>query len=79
MMTSKTDFATTVIEALSHPFYVIDAETYQVKMANVSARHGELPAGITCHALTTLYSLLSPPLITQIAQPALNDVIKSFV
>jgi signal transduction histidine kinase len=47
-----TDFVTAVIEALSHPFYVIDAETYRIKMANSAAHHGELPAGITCYALT---------------------------
>jgi len=52
MLTSKTDFVTAVIEALSHPFYVIDAETYLVKMANSAAHHGALPAGITCYALT---------------------------
>ena len=52
MMTTKTDFVTAVIEALSHPFYVIDAETYRVTMSNSAARHGVLPAGITCHALT---------------------------
>ena len=52
MITSKPDFVTTVIEALSHPFYVIDAETYKVKMANSSAHQGELPVGITCYALT---------------------------
>jgi signal transduction histidine kinase len=52
MKKTKTDFVTAVIEALSHPFYVIDAETYRVTMANSAAHHGALPAGITCHALT---------------------------
>jgi signal transduction histidine kinase len=45
-------FVASVIEALNHPFYVIDAETYVVKMANSAAYAGELPEGITCHALT---------------------------
>jgi signal transduction histidine kinase len=49
---SQTDFITAVINALNHPFYVIDAETYQVKVANPAAGYGELPAGITCYALT---------------------------
>jgi hypothetical protein len=40
MMMTKTDFVTAVIEALSHPFYVIDAETYRVTMSNSAARHG---------------------------------------
>jgi NtrC-family two-component system sensor histidine kinase KinB len=46
------DFVTSVIEALDHPFYVIDAETYAVKTANSAAYKGDLPEGIACHALT---------------------------
>ncbi len=46
------DFFTSVIEALNHPFYVIDADTYAVKMANSAACRVELPAGCTCYALT---------------------------
>jgi signal transduction histidine kinase len=46
------DLMLSVITALSHPFYVIDAGTYAVKLANQAAFSGELPPGITCYALT---------------------------
>jgi len=46
------DLVTSVMKALSHPFYVIDAETYVVRLANRAAYPGELPEGITCFALT---------------------------
>jgi signal transduction histidine kinase len=46
------DLITSLVQALSHPFYVIDIDTYVVKLANAAAYAGPLPAGITCHALT---------------------------
>jgi len=51
-LTQNHDFITNVIQALNHPFYVIDADTYVVRMANTAAYTGELPEGITCYALT---------------------------
>jgi hypothetical protein len=45
-------FLTAVIDALPHPFYVIDAETYQLKLANDAAYRGDLPEHLTCHQLS---------------------------
>jgi PAS domain S-box-containing protein len=45
-------FMMSVIDALPHPFYVIDAETYQLKLANYAAYHGGLPENMTCHELS---------------------------
>lgn len=51
-LTEQAEFLLNTIEALSHPFYVIDAETYAVVLANsatgIAGRLGET----TCHALT---------------------------
>jgi hypothetical protein len=41
-----------VINALPHPFYVIDANTYRLKHANLAAFRGEIPKQITCHELS---------------------------
>jgi PAS domain S-box-containing protein len=41
------------IESLSHPFYVIDANDYSIKIANAAtAVFGTLSEDTTCHALT---------------------------
>jgi len=45
-------FLRTVIDALPHPFSVIDAETYEVKLANNAASAGALAPGTTCHQLS---------------------------
>jgi PAS domain S-box-containing protein len=45
-------FLTAVIDALPHPFIVIDAETHGLKLANVAAYHGKLPEQMTCHELS---------------------------
>ncbi len=45
-------FLQTTLEALSHPFYVIDAATYQVIMANSAAHFGSLSDGACCYTLT---------------------------
>jgi PAS domain S-box-containing protein len=45
-------FLTSVIDALPHPFYVIDAGTYQLKLANYAAYQGDLPPHVTCHQLS---------------------------
>jgi PAS domain S-box-containing protein len=45
-------FLTSVIDALPHPFYVIDAETYKLKLANYAASKDPLPENLTCHELS---------------------------
>ena len=41
------------IESLSHPFYVIDANNYTIKIANTATTlFGDLSEDTTCHALT---------------------------
>lgn len=41
-----------ILNSLTHPFYVIDASNYTVKLANPAARFGKLSESITCYALT---------------------------
>jgi PAS domain S-box-containing protein len=48
----KTEFLNLVLESLPHPFYVIDASDYTIKIANTAAHKGALSKGITCYALT---------------------------
>lgn len=45
-------FLETVLESLTHPFYVIDANDYTLKMANSAARLGRIAGTTTCYALT---------------------------
>lgn len=45
-------FLVNVIESLPHPFYVLDAEDYSIKIANSAASFGDLKSPSTCHALT---------------------------
>ncbi len=46
-------FLGTVLESLTHPFYVIDAATYRILLANKAANPaGGETAGLTCHAMT---------------------------
>jgi len=40
------------IESLSHPFYVIDSETYVIQLANSASNFGELNYKSTCYSLT---------------------------
>ncbi|MFW9807463.1 MAG: PAS domain-containing protein [Candidatus Thorarchaeota archaeon] len=46
------DFLNLVMESVAHPFYVIDASDYTIKMANRAARLGSLTKESTCFALT---------------------------
>ena len=48
----KNEFLNLVIESLTHPFYVIDAKDYSIKMANSAAHPAPIPEGMTCHKLT---------------------------
>jgi len=45
-------FLTAVIDALPHPFMVVDAETYRLKLANYAAYQGRVPEHMTCHELS---------------------------
>lgn len=51
----QNEFLKHVIESLPHPFYVLDARDFTIKMANSAA--GEMTANTTCHALTHHRSL----------------------
>jgi PAS domain S-box-containing protein len=46
------EFLNHVIESLTHPFYVLDANTYEIVMANSAAAPDGIPPGATCHAMT---------------------------
>lgn len=48
----KNNFLEKVLESLTHPFYVVDASDYTVKMANSAARFGDLKEVCTCYSLT---------------------------
>ncbi len=45
-------FLKSVIDALPHPFSVVDASTYRLQLANYAAFQGELPGDLTCHTLS---------------------------
>jgi PAS domain S-box-containing protein len=46
------EFLNNLLESLTHPFYVIDANDYTVKMANSAANFGPLTEESTCYKLT---------------------------
>ncbi|MGB3713321.1 MAG: PAS domain S-box protein [Candidatus Promineifilaceae bacterium] len=58
LLESQNQFITSVFESLGHPFYVVDANDYTIKIANSAAFDGELPQDITCYAL--LHDLSRP-------------------
>ncbi len=41
-----------MLESLTHPFYVLDANNYTIVMANSAARLGSLDSHPTCYGLT---------------------------
>ncbi len=47
----QADFLNLVLESLTHPFYVIDAIDYSIKLANTAAHQGRLSKETTCYAL----------------------------
>jgi len=51
-LSKQRDFLRNTIEALNHPFYVINAEDYSVEMANSAADFGPLSGCRPCYALT---------------------------
>ena len=48
----QSEFLNLVLESLSHPFYVIDANDYRIKLANAAALKSGATGKSTCHALT---------------------------
>lgn len=46
------EFLNNVLESLTHPFYVIDANDYTIKMANSAVGMGAIEENSTCYALT---------------------------
>jgi signal transduction histidine kinase/response regulator RpfG family c-di-GMP phosphodiesterase len=45
-------FVRDILDSLTHPFYVIDANDYTIKVANTAANLGNLSGNPTCYALT---------------------------
>ncbi len=48
----QNELLNSILNSLTHPFYVIDANNYTVKLANPAARFGSLSGEVTCYALT---------------------------
>jgi PAS domain S-box-containing protein len=48
----QNEFASIILESLTHPFYVVDVNDYVVKLANQAAISGKLSDNVTCYALT---------------------------
>ena len=48
----QSGFLNSVLESLSHPFYVVDANDYSIKLANSAALKSGVSGESTCHALT---------------------------
>jgi len=51
-ITQQNELLNNVINSLTHPFYVIDANDFTIVMANSAAGFGELSQKPTCHSLT---------------------------
>lgn len=49
---NQNEFLKNVIDSLTHPFYVIDANDYRIKMVNLAGRPGNLPKNATCYVIT---------------------------
>lgn len=53
MLHEQHEFLLSTIESLSHPFYVIDAESYRIILANRASYSGqEVPPNTTCYNMT---------------------------
>jgi PAS domain S-box-containing protein len=48
----QSEFLNSVLESLSHPFYVVDANDYRIQLANSAALKSGISGESTCHALT---------------------------
>ncbi|MDR3556300.1 MAG: PAS domain S-box protein [Syntrophobacteraceae bacterium] len=51
-MVDKNEFVKNILDSLPHPFYIIDANDYTLKMANSAAAPDGLPPNVTCFQLT---------------------------
>ena len=49
---NQNDFFKLIIESLDYPFYIIDVDTYEVKMGNSASGFNSTSKKITCHSLT---------------------------
>jgi two-component system CheB/CheR fusion protein len=47
-MSDRDPFLQAVLDSLAHPFYVVDAQTYQIRLANRALRAG-LSSGVPCY------------------------------
>jgi len=48
----QNEFLNNILDALTHPFYVLDANDYTIKMGNMATKAGNLAENPTCYALT---------------------------
>lgn len=48
----QSEFLNSVLESLSHPFYVVNAHNYRIQLANSAALKSGASGESTCHALT---------------------------
>jgi PAS domain S-box-containing protein len=48
----RNEFVSNVLNSLTHPFYVIDANDYTIQLANPAAHFGAAAGKMTCYALT---------------------------
>ncbi|MEE8323251.1 MAG: PAS domain S-box protein, partial [Candidatus Bathyarchaeia archaeon] len=48
----QNEFLNSVLNSLGHPFYVVDATDYTIRLANPAAKLGKLSEKSTCYALT---------------------------
>jgi two-component system cell cycle response regulator len=48
----QSEFLALTIDSLPDPFYVIDADSYVIKVANKACRHKQSPEGAKCYAYT---------------------------
>lgn len=47
----QNEFISTIINSLSHPFYVVDTTTYKILLANSAAKEHDNNSATTCYAL----------------------------
>jgi PAS domain S-box-containing protein len=52
LLRERNQFIINALEALNHPFCVIDANDYSIKIANSAAGGDDLPESMACYALT---------------------------
>jgi len=48
----QNEFLNNILDSLTHPFYVLDADDYTIKMGNLATKAGNLLENPTCYALT---------------------------